>query len=42
VEVHNGYKFESEQKLGSFIFTIFINYLKNYLRDEKTKAKKKR
>ncbi len=38
VEVHNGYKFETEAKLGSFIFTIFINYLKNFLRDEKTKA----
>ena len=38
VEVHNDYKFENEQKLGSFIFTSFINYLKNYLRDEKTRT----
>ena len=30
------YEFENEQKFASFIFKIFINYLKNHLRDTKT------
>ncbi len=29
------YSFESEQKFGSFIFKIFINYLRNHYRDHK-------
>lgn len=29
------YSFESEQKFGSFIFKIFINYLRNHYRDNK-------
>lgn len=29
------YSFESEQKFGSFIFKIFINYLRNHYRDGK-------
>lgn len=29
------YEFESEEKFGSFIFKIFINYLRNHYRDNK-------
>jgi RNA polymerase sigma factor (sigma-70 family) len=35
-DVIHEYKFESEQKFASFIFKIFINYLRNHLRDIKT------
>lgn len=31
------YHFESEQKFHAFIFRIFINKIKNHLRDERTK-----
>jgi RNA polymerase sigma factor (sigma-70 family) len=37
-EVFGQYKFENEQKFASFIFRIFINYLKNYIRDENTRT----
>jgi RNA polymerase sigma factor (sigma-70 family) len=37
-EVYGQYTFENEQKFGSFIFRIFINYLKNYIRDENTRT----
>jgi RNA polymerase sigma factor (sigma-70 family) len=37
-EVHLQYEFENEQKFASFIFRIFINYLKNHVRDENTKT----
>ena len=37
-DVHAQYKFENEQKFASFIFRIFINYLKNHIRDENTKT----
>jgi RNA polymerase sigma factor (sigma-70 family) len=30
------YTFESEEKLASFIFRVFINYLRNHYRDNKT------
>jgi len=35
-ETINLYEFENEQKFGSFIFKIFINYLRNHFRDTKT------
>ncbi len=35
-EVYRNYKFESEEKFASFIFKIFINYLRNHYRDNKT------
>jgi RNA polymerase sigma factor (sigma-70 family) len=35
LESQSNYKFESEEKYASFIFTIFINYLRNYYRDNK-------
>ncbi|MFN5183709.1 MAG: RNA polymerase sigma factor [Bacteroidota bacterium] len=37
-EVHAQYTFENEQKFGSFIFRVYINYLKNFLRDENTRT----
>jgi RNA polymerase sigma factor (sigma-70 family) len=37
-EVCFQYSFESEQKFGSFIFRVYINYLKNFLRDENTRT----
>lgn len=38
VAVQAGYEFENEQKLGSFLFKIFINYLRNHIRDERTRT----
>ncbi len=35
VDTAGRYSFESEQKFGSFIFKIFINYLRNHYRDHK-------
>jgi RNA polymerase sigma factor (sigma-70 family) len=29
------YQFESEEKFGSFVFRIFVNYLRNHYRDTK-------
>ena len=37
-EVYSQYTFETEQKFASFIFRVYINYLKNYIRDENTKT----
>jgi RNA polymerase sigma factor (sigma-70 family) len=37
IDTHKNYTFESEEKFGSFIFKIFINYLRNHYRDNKTK-----
>lgn len=37
-EVHTQYTFESEQKFASFIFRVYINYLKNHIRDENTRT----
>jgi len=34
-ESYTGYTFESEEKFASFIFRIFINYLRNHYRDNK-------
>jgi RNA polymerase sigma factor (sigma-70 family) len=38
LEVVVDHEFENEHKLGGFMFRTFVNYLKNYLRDEKTKT----
>lgn len=35
-EKQNGYNFENEQKLKSFLFTTHINFLKNFFRDNKS------
>lgn len=35
VETIDRYDFETEAKFGSFLFKIFINYLRNHYRDEK-------
>jgi RNA polymerase sigma factor (sigma-70 family) len=34
-EIYRNYTFESEEKFASFLFRIFINYLKNHYRDNK-------
>lgn len=36
IDSYRNYEFESEEKFGSFIFKIFINYLRNHYRDNKT------
>jgi RNA polymerase sigma factor (sigma-70 family) len=36
IESYSKYQFETEEKFASFIFKIFINYLRNYHRDHKT------
>ncbi|MCD6066037.1 MAG: hypothetical protein K0S33_863 [Bacteroidetes bacterium] len=38
LEVVVDHEFENEQKLGGFMFRTFVNYLKNHLRDEKTRT----
>ncbi|HLP56716.1 MAG TPA: sigma-70 family RNA polymerase sigma factor [Fluviicola sp.] len=35
IETHQNYTFESEDKFASFVFRIFINYLRNDYRDKK-------
>lgn len=35
-DVINEYTFENEEKFASFTFKIFINYLRNHIRDKKT------
>lgn len=37
VESTGSYTFESEEKYGSFIFKVFINYLRTHYRDKKAK-----
>lgn len=37
VESTRSYSFESEEKYGSFIFKVFINYLRTHHRDKKAK-----
>ena len=37
-DVIHKYEFENEEKFASFIFKIFINYLRNHVRDSKTAA----
>ena len=36
LESYHNYEFVSEEKFASFIFKIFINYLRNHYRDTKT------
>lgn len=35
IESHQNYNFESEDKFASFVFRVFINYLRNHYRDQK-------
>src|ERR1044072_3966274 len=35
-EVHHRYNFENGQKESAFLFKTYINYLRNYFRDNKT------
>lgn len=35
IDSYTNYQFESEEKFASFIFRIFINYLRNHYRDTK-------
>jgi RNA polymerase sigma factor (sigma-70 family) len=35
LETHSNYSFSSEEKFASFVFTVFINYLRNFYRDKK-------
>jgi len=35
IDTYKNYKFENEEKFGSFIFKVFINYLRNHYRDNK-------
>lgn len=37
IEVSDKYTFENENKLGGFLFKIFVNYLRNHYRDNKDK-----
>lgn len=37
IEKINQYKFESENNFSSFIFKVFINQLRNHIRNQKTK-----
>ncbi|HLP13756.1 MAG TPA: sigma-70 family RNA polymerase sigma factor [Flavobacteriales bacterium] len=37
IDTYKNYSFENEEKFGAFIFKIFINYLRNHYRDNKTK-----
>jgi RNA polymerase sigma factor (sigma-70 family) len=36
IDSYANYQFESEEKFASFIFKIFINYLRNHYRDNKS------
>ena len=40
IDTYKKYQFESEEKFASFIFKIFINYLRNHYRDSKKAAEK--
>ncbi|MES2380152.1 MAG: sigma-70 family RNA polymerase sigma factor [Bacteroidota bacterium] len=35
IDSYNNYTFDTEEKFASFIFKIFINYLRNHYRDNK-------
>lgn len=37
LDAYSTYQFVSEQKFGAFVFTTFINYLRNHYRDTKNK-----
>lgn len=36
IEVRDKYTFESAEKFQGFVFSVFINYLKNYFRDHQS------
>ena len=36
VEVNDRYSFAGEQKRGAFVFKTYINYLRNYFRDDRS------
>jgi RNA polymerase sigma factor (sigma-70 family) len=36
IDTYTNYQFESEEKFASFVFKIFINYLRNHYRDNKS------
>lgn len=38
IDSYKNYQFESEEKFASFIFKIFINYLRNHYRDTKKES----
>jgi RNA polymerase sigma factor (sigma-70 family) len=38
LEVVKDHAFENEHKFGAFMFRTFVNYMKNHLRDEKTRT----
>ncbi len=35
IETHASYQFKGEAKFSAFVFTVFINYLRNFYRDKK-------
>jgi RNA polymerase sigma-70 factor (ECF subfamily) len=35
IETHQQYQFENEDKFAAFVFKIFVNFLRNYYRDDK-------
>jgi RNA polymerase sigma factor (sigma-70 family) len=35
IETHASYQFPDEAKFSAFVFTVFINYLRNFYRDKK-------
>jgi RNA polymerase sigma factor (sigma-70 family) len=35
IETHASYQFPNEAKFSAFVFTVFINYLRNFYRDKK-------
>jgi RNA polymerase sigma factor (sigma-70 family) len=39
LETHANYQFVSEEKFSAFVFTAFINYLRNFYRNKKNKSK---
>jgi RNA polymerase sigma factor (sigma-70 family) len=38
IDSYNSYSFENEEKFASFIFKVFINYLRNHYRDSRKAA----
>ncbi len=42
IDTYRKYTFESEEKFASFVFRVFINYLRNHYRDTKKHARESR
>lgn len=40
IDSYKNYRFESEEKFSSFVFKVFINYLRNHYRDNKKASEK--